>query len=64
MYPTGSVTTINIYLACSLQHVHDMGLKISVMNPSFPELPCIAIVLPVMVPIAPTVCSETKHIHL
>lgn len=60
----GSVATINIYLVCLLENVNDVGLEISIMHPSFPEFPCVSIVLPVMVPVAAAVGPKAEDIHL
>lgn len=34
------------------------------MDTSLPELSGVAVLFPVVVPVSPAVCPETKHIHL
>lgn len=46
------------------QLLDDLGLIVRVMDAGLPELSGIAVLLPVVVPVSPTVCPKTKDIHL
>lgn len=60
----GSVASVDLDLAGLGQHVDDVGLKVSVMHSGLPELARVPVILPVMVPVAPTVGPEPVHVHL
>lgn len=59
-----SVATINTDLVSLFQDVHNVGLKVCIVHSSFPELSSIAVVLPVVVPVAMAVCPEPKDVDL
>lgn len=46
------------------QPLNDLGFIVSIMDASLPELSGVAVLFPVVVPVSPAVCPETKHIHL
>lgn len=62
--PHPSVPPVNLNLAGFGQHVDDVCLEVSVMHPCLPELPGVAVVLPVVVPVAPAVGAEPEDVHL
>lgn len=59
-----SVSSVNLDLAGFGQHVDDVCLEVSVVHPRLPELPGVAVVLPVVVPVPPAVSTEPKDVHL
>ena len=46
------------------QLLNDLSLEICIMDAGLPELPGIAVLLPVVVPVSSAVRPEAKHIHL
>lgn len=46
------------------QSLNNLSLIVSIMHAGLPELSGIAVLFPVVVPVATAVCSKTKHIHL
>ena len=46
------------------QTLDDLGFVVCIVDASYAELTRVAVLLPVVVPVTPTVCPETKHIHL
>ncbi|TNN71123.1 Alanine--tRNA ligase, cytoplasmic [Liparis tanakae] len=51
-------------LASLGQVLDDLGFVVGVVDAGLPELSGVAVLFPVVVPIPPAVCPETKHIHL
>lgn len=58
------MATINTDLISLLQDVHNVGLKVCIVHSGFPELSSIAVVLPVVVPVAMAVCPKPKDVDL
>lgn len=46
------------------QPLDDLGFVVCVVDAGLPELSGVTVLLPVVVPVSPAVCPETKHIHL
>lgn len=60
----GSVASVNLDFAGLSQHVDDVRLEVGVVHASLPELARVPVILPVVVPVAPTVGPEPVHVHL
>lgn len=46
------------------QPLDDLSFVVCVVDAGLPELPGVAVLLPVVVPVSPAVRPEAKHIHL
>lgn len=44
--------------------LNDLSFEVGIVDPGFPELSGVAVLLPVVVPVSPAVRPKTKHIHL
>ena len=55
---------VNCYLAGLGQPLDDLRFVVGVVNPRLAELPRVAVLLPVVVPVTATVGPEAKHVHL
>lgn len=46
------------------QILNDLRFVVCVVNAGLPELPRVAVLLPVVVPVSSAVCSKAEHINL
>ena len=46
------------------QPLNDLGFIVSIMDAGLPELSGVAVLLPVVVPVSPTVRPKTEDVHL
>lgn len=60
----GSVPPVHLDLAGFGQHVDDVRLEVGVMHSCLPELPGVAVVFPVVVPVALAVSAKPEDVHL